>query len=207
MQVPTSSLVPPEFKGFTYPAVTSRSFRGFETTDSQGQATWIGEPVDIKNVKHYSLKEGKLTFKLNEGLVFVRDQEGKLLREKCRDLLYTTDAVLNQLGITIFEKMTRDDGIETIGLLNGQKGTQPPLFYSSNPWSSWYRNHFDDQSTKEINFSSIKAFAFDRTTFKQTEDGSEFSLELEKKYENDPAVIYAVHKIFGETYKLTERLD
>lgn len=202
---PSSLTAPSQFKGFTFPEIR---MRGFTTTDSSGSTLYVGEATDIaKNVQYYSLKEGKLTLRLKDGIVFVRKPDTTLdMETTTKDVLYATDAVLNQLGITIFEKMSGEAGTKTVGLLNGQKGTLPHIVYSSNPDYRWYRNSFDDQEQRRINFRLIDAFAFDRSTFTQKEDGSEFSISLNKQYNNDESVIYAIHKIFGEKCGLTEKL-
>lgn len=212
MQASVSSFTQPaEFKGFTCPKVnlkTTSIYKGFATTDGEGRELWVGESKDIeKNVKCYSLKNGTLTFQLKEGVVFVRGHDGKWLKNESRDVVYTTDAVLNQLGIAVFEKMKQDGGLETIILLNGRKGTTPPLVYARNPTYNWYRSHYDDGSTEEINFTEINASAFDRKTFKQNEDGSRFSISLNETYKDDASVEYAIHRIFGETHKLTMTIE
>lgn len=206
MQASISSLTEPsQFKGFRFPEIR---MRGFTTSDNSGNPLYVGEATDIaKHVQYYSIKEGKLTLRLKDGIVFVRKSDTKLdMETTTKDVLYATDAVLNQLGITIFEKMADEAKTQTIGLLNGQRGTLPNIVYSSNPGYRWYRNSFDDEEQRPINFRAIDDYAFDRSTFKQKEDGSEFSISLKEQYNNDASVIYAIHRIFGEKCGLTEQL-
>ena len=125
---PTSLTQPQQFKQFTFPGI---EFRGFTNTTQSSNLPFIGETSDItQNVQNYSLNDGKLTVRLKDGVLLVRKSNGDHDIEASK-ALHATEAVLNQLGITIFEKFLAEynQQTETIGLLCGNKFTRPPITY------------------------------------------------------------------------------
>lgn len=208
MQAPTILNHPVEFKTFAQPIKSQPVYRGVSSptipaTNQTGiEALLIGSITDIQNVKSYTFKEGTLAFELKPGIVFARFG-GTINDESSKPAIATTDAILNQLAITIFETITQDGEIKTIGLLNGNRNLNPRLIYADG--LGFYRMHYDDASSadKAIDFGAIDDFAFDPHSFTQTRDGSQLSIRLKKEYIDNPAVIYAIHRVFGATCGLT----
>lgn len=201
---------PKNFDKFVEPELGR--YRGFEITSSDGKTITVGETTDItKFVKDYFIKNnGKLVVRLKDDCRHIFDSRGEVDRTpQNRGALDATDAVLNQLGIAFFEKLSESPGTPNpvIGLIDGRKTALTRIVYGKGEkmGSRWYREHFDDQETRPIKHYGVM-FAFNNGTFKQEKDGSKFSIKLSGQYKVDESVRYAVHHVLGQRCGITERV-
>lgn len=186
--------------------------RGIQKINPDHSITMIGQLEDItKYVQDYLFNEenGELTVRLKSSARLFYNQDKSLDVNASKPAMDAIDAVLNQLAIKHFRGIDENGNPGPLtGLLFGKRMTNA-LALRHLPVKNriWYREHYDDDSKRKIDFDAITHFAFDRQTYRIDEKGAHFSVTLKKEYKNDPIVLYALHRTLFELCGITRFLS